>query len=484
PRIPLADIVRFATWTKPPFAAHGFQNASDRERGSGSLGYSFFRFLGVRTERYNHWLSGDLSYNNFSEASIKIRDNKTDLNLFSCCASCQSTAVCTPEMMGIRQILKDNCRKGKPKYHSLHINCGGGEERITSNGIISYEKDNSTSRIYMSPQGNWARSSSGSFSSLSGDNDRSSIVRATCGISVTDAPLYNKARTAPLSLKYYGFCLHKGEYNVTLHFAEIKSVENVDFNSSKKREFNVDIQGKTVLSDFSIQDAAGGPNKAKAIENLTAYVDDGLLQIHLYWAGKGSLNYQLDVDDSNGPLISAISVVPAHKPGKKLPPHVIALIAVASIAEVPGNRIVAVKKLMSLTEDGCLVASNELYHLKTFTHPNVVRLFDMHIERNLYLFVYEHMENKSLSDALFDNDHNNILQWEARFNICKDIAEGLNCLHEEFKIVHMGIRATNILLDRNYNAKISDFGLAKMIYQGDEEADAHHIKLIEKEAQK
>ena len=63
------------------------------------------------------------------------------------------------------------------------------------------------------------------------------------------------------------------------------------------------------------------------------------------------------------------------------------------------------------------------------------------------------------------------LDWSTRQRICVGIARGLAFLHEEstLKIVHRDIKANNILLDRNLNPKISDFGLAKL----DEEDNTH-----------
>ncbi|KAJ0684595.1 putative transferase, protein kinase RLK-Pelle-DLSV family [Helianthus annuus] len=63
------------------------------------------------------------------------------------------------------------------------------------------------------------------------------------------------------------------------------------------------------------------------------------------------------------------------------------------------------------------------------------------------------------------------LDWPTRYRICIGIAKGLAFLHEEsrLKIVHRDIKATNVLLDKNLNAKISDFGLAKL----DEEDNTH-----------
>lgn len=64
------------------------------------------------------------------------------------------------------------------------------------------------------------------------------------------------------------------------------------------------------------------------------------------------------------------------------------------------------------------------------------------------------------------------LDWSARHKICTGIAKGLAYLHEEsrLKIVHRDIKATNVLLDKDLNPKISDFGLAKL-----DEAENSHI---------
>ena len=63
------------------------------------------------------------------------------------------------------------------------------------------------------------------------------------------------------------------------------------------------------------------------------------------------------------------------------------------------------------------------------------------------------------------------LDWTTRYKICVGIARGLTYLHEEsrLKIVHRDIKATNVLLDKYLNPKISDFGLAKL----DEEDNTH-----------
>jgi len=68
-------------------------------------------------------------------------------------------------------------------------------------------------------------------------------------------------------------------------------------------------------------------------------------------------------------------------------------------------------------------------------------------------------------------EHQIRLDWPTRYKICVGIARGLAYLHEEsrLKVVHRDIKATNVLLDKDLNPKISDFGLAKL----DEEENTH-----------
>ncbi|XP_062088188.1 probable LRR receptor-like serine/threonine-protein kinase At1g53420 isoform X3 [Humulus lupulus] len=481
----------------------------------------------------------DLSYNNFSNLSFKD-PNSSNISLFSCCC-------CEPEKTtNVNQLMTENCPGGKPKYSSLYINCGG--EEATINGI-NYESDNRTSNFYVSPKGNWAYTTPESF--VAGDTNYSDhIKRVKCGFSVSEAPLYEKARFSPLSLKYYGFCLHNGKYNVTLHFAEIVYTEDAGgYDSKKKRVFDVYIQGNRVLTDFNIKNASG-PNNVAIVDNLTAVVSNNQLEIHFYWAGKGSSDYTQEPfilddfvppPDFNGPLISAISVTPDFKLGKKLSPVHIALITVASVifalllllalawmmgwldkedlqeirvgedktvtlkqlrdatrkfskdteigrggfgtvykAEFPDHHVVAVKKLDALSVEGIDKLKSEIYTLQSLRHENLVRLFDIYVGKGLYLLIYEYMENRSLADALFNPEHKVTLDWDARFNICLGIAKGLQYLHEHprFKMVHRGIKAANILLDGTLKSKISDFGLASAY--AEDETDA--IKVIKTEA--
>ncbi|KAM3700637.1 hypothetical protein ACB098_05G111500 [Castanea mollissima] len=134
--------------------------------------------------------------------------------------------------------------------------------------------------------------------------------------------------------------------------------------------------------------------------------------------------------------------------------------------------IIAVKKLSSRSKQGNREFVTEIGMISALQHPNLVRLYGCCIEGNQLFLVYEYMENNSLALALFGSgEHQLTLDWPARQNICVGIARGLAFLHEEstLKIVHRDIKTTNVLLDRDLNPKISDFGLAKL----DEEENTH-----------
>ncbi|OMO82764.1 hypothetical protein COLO4_22844 [Corchorus olitorius] len=133
--------------------------------------------------------------------------------------------------------------------------------------------------------------------------------------------------------------------------------------------------------------------------------------------------------------------------------------------ELADGTIIAVKQLSSKSSQGNREFLNEMGMISCLQHPNLVKLYGCCIEGNQLLLVYEYMENNSLSRALFGPEYSRIkLNWPTRHKICVGIARGLAYLHEEstLKIVHRDIKGTNVLLDRDLNPKISDFGLAKL----------------------
>ncbi|XP_045800989.1 probable leucine-rich repeat receptor-like serine/threonine-protein kinase At3g14840 isoform X5 [Trifolium pratense] len=127
--------------------------------------------------------------------------------------------------------------------------------------------------------------------------------------------------------------------------------------------------------------------------------------------------------------------------------------------------IVAVKQLSSKSKQGNREFINEIGLISALQHPCLVKLYGCCMEGDQLLLIYEYMENNSLACALFAKEKDQLkLAWSTRKKICIGIARGLAYLHEEsrLKIVHRDIKATNVLLDKDLNPKISDFGLAKL----------------------
>ncbi|KAJ8532208.1 hypothetical protein K7X08_012131 [Anisodus acutangulus] len=136
--------------------------------------------------------------------------------------------------------------------------------------------------------------------------------------------------------------------------------------------------------------------------------------------------------------------------------------------------VIAVKQLSAKSKQGTREFLNEIGMISAVQHPNLVKLYGCCIQGNQLLLVYEYMENNCVSRVLFGQGLNSKmkLDWPTRKKICLGIARGLAYLHEEssLKIVHRDIKTSNILLDKDFNPKISDFGLAKL-----HEDDTTHI---------
>lgn len=158
---------------------------------------------------------------------------------------------------------------------------------------------------------------------------------------------------------------------------------------------------------------------------------------------------------------------------------------------------VAVKSLSAESKQGTREFLTEINLISNIHHPNLVNLIGCCIEGNNRILVYEYLENNSLASVLLGNNfcykpqsHSCLptlivsssflmlfewlilgsrskyvpLDWSKRAAICVGTASGLAFLHEEVEpqVVHRDIKASNILLDRNFSPKIGDFGLAKL----------------------
>ncbi|KAF7141969.1 hypothetical protein RHSIM_Rhsim06G0122900 [Rhododendron simsii] len=125
---------------------------------------------------------------------------------------------------------------------------------------------------------------------------------------------------------------------------------------------------------------------------------------------------------------------------------------------------VAVKRLAGLSQIKKSFLA-EVQTIGSIHHVNLVRLIGFCAENSIRLLVYEYMSNRSLDRWISKRHQELTLGWESRRKIIADIAKGLAYLHEECrqKIYHLDIKPQNVLLDENFEAKVSDFGLAKLI---------------------
>ncbi|XP_028796997.1 probable LRR receptor-like serine/threonine-protein kinase At1g53430 [Neltuma alba] len=447
----------------------------------------------------------DLSYNNFSKTSA------TNCRYENLCTCLKRSLPCG----------------GKPKYHSLFINCGGPQIIYEGN---KYEGDIRPEPIsfFCPSDDKWA------YSSTARVKYYNKITTNRFSLNITGPDFYQTARISPLSLKYHGLCMINGNYNVKLYFAEIMYSQDQDFNHVGRRIFDVSIQGRKYLHDFNIMREAGGVGKG-IVKDFSVDVNDNTLEIHLYWAEKGTTSIPNENNGVYGPLISAISVTPNFKipwifggaiAGIVVGSCVLLIILIIifilrkmgllgvkdskdkqlldlktgyfSLKQIkdatnnfaPENKIgeggfgpvhkgtlsngvvIAVKQLSSKSKQGNREFVNEIGMISALQHPNLVKLYGCCVEGNQLLLIYEYMENNSLASALFGGQGQKMhLDWPTRMKICVGIARGLAYLHEEsrLKIVHRDIKATNVLLDKDLNAKISDFGLAKL----DEDENTH-----------
>ncbi|KAM7478016.1 hypothetical protein LguiA_026229 [Lonicera macranthoides] len=110
---------------------------------------------------------------------------------------------------------------------------------------------------------------------------------------------------------------------------------------------------------------------------------------------------------------------------------------------------------------------NEVATIGRIHHVNVVRLVGFCAERTKRALIYDFMPNGSLEKYLFSKERNiNIpaLSWERKYQIVLGVARGIEYLHRgcDIQILHFDIKPHNILLDKNFVPKVSDFGLAKL----------------------
>ncbi|XP_002969446.2 MDIS1-interacting receptor like kinase 1 isoform X1 [Selaginella moellendorffii] len=144
-------------------------------------------------------------------------------------------------------------------------------------------------------------------------------------------------------------------------------------------------------------------------------------------------------------------------------------------AEMKNGEVLAVKKLnTSARKDtaghvqrGFLAEVNLLGGIR---HRNIVRLLGYCSNGDTSLLIYEYMPNGSLSDALHGKAGSVLADWVARYKVAVGIAQGLCYLHHDCfpQIVHRDVKSSNILLDADMEARVADFGVAKLVECSDQ----------------
>ncbi|XP_076950474.1 L-type lectin-domain containing receptor kinase IX.2-like [Bidens hawaiensis] len=128
--------------------------------------------------------------------------------------------------------------------------------------------------------------------------------------------------------------------------------------------------------------------------------------------------------------------------------------------------LVAVKKISQDSNQGKKEYMTEVKVISSLRHRNLVKIIGWCHDEAQFLLVYELIPNGSLDNYLFFKKC--ILTWDLRYIIAKGLASALLYLHEECEqyVIHRDIKASNIMLDSGFNAKLGDFGLARLVDHG------------------
>ncbi|XVF79025.1 hypothetical protein PTKIN_Ptkin14bG0186300 [Pterospermum kingtungense] len=464
----------------------------------------------------------DLSYNNFTSSS-QTSCQQAKVNLVSSSSSSSdsdSVSWC---------LRKDLPCPTSPSHHSLFINSGGGHINVDGN---DYEEDRSTigPSNFFSSANKWAYSSTGVYL---GNSEAHYIAETSSAVNGSDlyktarlAPHSLKYYALCLIKGNYKVQLHFAEimYTANQTFESLgRRIFDVsiqgqvvleDFNIMEEaggvgigitKEFNVNVNGSTLeihlywrgkgttaIPDRGvygplISAITVTPNfKVDTGNGLSAGVIAGIvigscvivvliliiLRLMGFLGGKNDENSELHGLELQTGYFSLRQIKAAtynFDSANKIGEGGFGPVYKGVLSD---GTVIAVKQLSSKSKQGNREFVNEIGMISALQHPNLVKLYGCCIEGNQLLLIYEYLENNSLARALFGRDEQRLnLDWPTRKQICLGIARGLAYLHEEsrLKIVHRDIKATNVLLDKDLNAKISDFGLAKL----DEEENTH-----------
>ncbi|CAK8568320.1 unnamed protein product [Lathyrus sativus] len=133
------------------------------------------------------------------------------------------------------------------------------------------------------------------------------------------------------------------------------------------------------------------------------------------------------------------------------------------------DRVAAVKRLNE-ADQGEAEFLAEISTIGMLNHMNLIDMWGYCVEGKHRILVYEFMEHGSLAENLCSNS----LDWNKRFNVAVGTAKGLAYLHEECLewVLHCDVKPQNILLDTNFQPKVADFGLSKLLNRDERDSSA------------
>ncbi|XP_059454779.1 putative wall-associated receptor kinase-like 16 [Corylus avellana] len=129
---------------------------------------------------------------------------------------------------------------------------------------------------------------------------------------------------------------------------------------------------------------------------------------------------------------------------------------------LPNNTIVAIKKSKTVDPDQVDQFINEIVLLSQIDHKNVVKLLGCCLETQVPLLVYEFVSQGTLFNYIHHEGNTSIKRWETYLRIVAETADALSYLHS-LTIIHRDVKPSNILLGANFTAKVSDFGISKLV---------------------
>ncbi|XP_071930607.1 probable LRR receptor-like serine/threonine-protein kinase At1g53430 isoform X2 [Coffea arabica] len=459
----------------------------------------------------------DISENSFTNVSIPKGAISPKKNFFACCSEINNE-----DMKWLDA--NYSCASNSLKYEHLYINCGGDATTINGRNYEADLEPNGGSTFYLSRNQAWGFSSMGVFEDAKDQQyilkktcNTSVVEDTTLYMNARVSPMSLKYYAFCLKNNPYKVRLDFAEigWNTTRDPSLKRNrVFDIEIQGEKKAtDFNIEIaaggvdrnvtleynnilvhdnrlvihlywsgKGSTwvrtvyygpLISAISVSPVLKKHQKlssATIVGIVGSSVLAVLLILALFWklgwlGGKTTKNGdQKSIELFPGGVFNFQQIKAATKnfdPKNK--------IGEGGFGEVykgvleSGTRV-AVKRLSKKAKQGAEEFINEIGTNFALQHPNLVRVLGSCAEQSQLLIVYEYMENNSLEQALFGSaEVKSRLNWLIRVKICHDVAKGLAYIHEEsrLKIVHRDIKPTNILLDKDFTAKISDFGFAK-----------------------